>query len=95
MLEELYKISSTSSSSIVPVQFFHVQQVPSIDSIPCFQHQPCCKTSLRRETILLKLLVIPNDDLKLIVMRCLSKVPLSTSVGVLCGDFGSGNHYIA
>jgi len=30
-----------------------------------------------RETILLKLLVIPNDDLKLIVMRCLSKVPLS------------------
>ena len=32
---------------------------------------------LRRETILLKLLVIPCDDLKLIVMRCLSKVPLS------------------
>jgi hypothetical protein len=31
----------------------------------------------RRETILLKLLVIPNDDLKLIVMLCLSKVPLS------------------
>ncbi|CAK8989138.1 unnamed protein product [Durusdinium trenchii] len=30
-----------------------------------------------RETILLKLLVIPCDDLKLIVMRCLSKVPLS------------------
>ena len=40
----------------------------------------------RRETILLKLLVIPNDDLKLMVMRCLSKVPLSACEQKCCLD---------
>ena len=49
--------------------------------------------TLRRETILLKLLVVPCDDLKLMVMRCLSKVPLSC-LAAACGLAVSSERFL-